>query len=122
MRLYLFLFFFYAISYNLFLNYPLINFLVFQVVQVNPNHPSFYKLTDYYGLYVWDEANVEVHGMKPMGRIAHDPGWRATFLSVLSCSNEIILRLFANINAEKSQFTFTIFLISSMASGAILLI
>ena len=46
-----------------------------------PNHPSFYKLTDYYGLYVWDEANVEVHGMKPMGRIAHDPGWRATFLS-----------------------------------------
>lgn len=46
-----------------------------------PNHPSFYKLTDYYGLYVWDEANVEVHGMKPMGRLAHDPGWRATFLS-----------------------------------------
>lgn len=46
-----------------------------------PNHPSFYKLTDYYGLYVWDEANVEVHGMKPMGRLAHDPGWRATFVS-----------------------------------------
>jgi beta-galactosidase len=46
-----------------------------------PNHPSFYKLTDFYGLYVWDEANIEVHGMKPMGRLAHDFGWRAAFLS-----------------------------------------
>jgi hypothetical protein len=32
-------------------------------------------------LYVWDEANIEVHGLKPMGRLAHDYGWRATFLS-----------------------------------------
>lgn len=42
---------------------------------------SFYRLTDWFGLYVWDEANVETHGMKPMGRLAHDPGWRQAFIS-----------------------------------------
>lgn len=46
-----------------------------------PTHSSFYKLCDYYGLYVWDEANIEVHGMKPMGRLAVDWGWRNAFLS-----------------------------------------
>jgi beta-galactosidase len=30
---------------------------------------------------VWDEANIEVHGMKPMGRLAHDWGWENTFIS-----------------------------------------
>jgi beta-galactosidase len=46
-----------------------------------PNHSSFYRLCDFYGLYVWDEANIEVHGMKPMGRLAHDPGWEQAFVS-----------------------------------------
>jgi len=42
---------------------------------------AFYKLCDYYGLYVCDEANIETHGMKPMGRLAHDYGWRNAFVS-----------------------------------------
>jgi beta-galactosidase len=46
-----------------------------------PTHSSFYRLCDYYGLYVWDEANIETHGMKPMGRLAHDWGWENTFVS-----------------------------------------
>jgi beta-galactosidase len=46
-----------------------------------PNHPAFYRLCDYYGLYVWDEANIETHGMKPMGRLAQDWGWEAAFVS-----------------------------------------
>ena len=46
-----------------------------------PTHSSFYRLCDFYGLYVWDEANIETHGMKPMGRLAHDPGWRNAFVS-----------------------------------------
>jgi beta-galactosidase len=46
-----------------------------------PAHTSFYRLCDYYGLYVCDEANIETHGMKPMGRLAHDWGWENTFVS-----------------------------------------
>lgn len=46
-----------------------------------PNHPSFYRLCDFYGLYVWDEANIETHGLKPMGRLAHCSGWEHTFVS-----------------------------------------
>jgi beta-galactosidase len=46
-----------------------------------PNHSSFYKLCDFYGLYVCDEANIETHGMKPMGRLAHDWGWSNAFVS-----------------------------------------
>ena len=46
-----------------------------------PNASSFYRICDCYGLYVCDEANLETHGMKPMGRLAHDPGWEATFVS-----------------------------------------
>lgn len=46
-----------------------------------PQHPSFYKLCDYYGLYVVDEANLETHGMKPMGRLVQDrQGWEATVI------------------------------------------
>ena len=46
-----------------------------------PQHASFYKLCDYYGLYVIDEANLETHGMRPMGRLVHDrQGWEATIL------------------------------------------
>ena len=28
-----------------------------------------------------DEANIETHGLKPMGRLAHDWGWRNAFVS-----------------------------------------
>uniref|UniRef100_A0A7S2Y9X0 beta-galactosidase n=1 Tax=Entomoneis paludosa TaxID=265537 RepID=A0A7S2Y9X0_9STRA len=46
-----------------------------------PTHSAFYRICDYYGLYVCDEANIETHGMKPMGRLAHCPGWEACFVS-----------------------------------------
>lgn len=44
-----------------------------------PNDPSFYRLCDYYGMYVCDEANIETHGMMPMGKLAHDWHWHNTF-------------------------------------------
>jgi len=40
-----------------------------------PNHPQWYRLCDYYGLYVVDEANIETHGMVPMNRLSDDPRW-----------------------------------------------
>lgn len=40
-----------------------------------PNHPLWYSLCDYYGLYVVDEANIETHGMVPMNRLSDDPVW-----------------------------------------------
>ncbi|MFC5704723.1 beta-galactosidase [Aeromonas eucrenophila] len=45
-----------------------------------PNHPDFYRLCDRLGLYVVDEANLETHGMSPMGRLARDPAWSCAFL------------------------------------------
>ena len=45
-----------------------------------PQHPSFYKLCDYYGLYVIDKGNLETHGFKPMGRLTNDSGWEATIV------------------------------------------
>jgi beta-galactosidase/beta-glucuronidase len=32
-------------------------------------------------MYVCDEANIETHGLKPMGRLAHDAGWEAAITS-----------------------------------------
>ncbi|WP_024606745.1 glycoside hydrolase family 2 TIM barrel-domain containing protein, partial [Pseudoalteromonas sp. TAE80] len=46
-----------------------------------PNHPLFYELCDELGLYVVDEANIETHGMFPMGRLASDPLWAGAFMS-----------------------------------------
>jgi beta-galactosidase len=46
-----------------------------------PNHPRWYELCDELGLYVVDEANIETHGMFPMGRLASDPQWAGAFLS-----------------------------------------
>lgn len=46
-----------------------------------PNHPRWYELCDEYGLYVVDEANIETHGMFPMGRLASDPHWAGAFMS-----------------------------------------
>ncbi len=45
-----------------------------------PNHPELYRLCDRLGLYVVDEANLETHGMTPMGRLARDPAWSNSFL------------------------------------------
>ena len=46
-----------------------------------PNHPRWYELCDELGLYVIDEANIETHGMFPMGRLASDPQWASAFMS-----------------------------------------
>ena len=50
-----------------------------------PNDPRFYELTDKYGFYVCDEADLECHGVA--GEIygddtllTNDPGWRALYL------------------------------------------
>ncbi|GBL04677.1 beta-galactosidase [Glaciecola sp. KUL10] len=46
-----------------------------------PNHPRFYELCDEFGLYMVDEANIETHGMYPMGRLSSDPSWSGAFMS-----------------------------------------
>ena len=47
-----------------------------------PNLPRFYELTDEYGLYVVDEANIESHGMGflPEVTLAGRPEWRDAHL------------------------------------------
>ena len=45
-----------------------------------PHQPGFYRLCNRLGLYVVDEANIETHGVKPMGRLADDPVWAPAFL------------------------------------------
>eukprot|EP00816_Leptocylindrus_hargravesii_P008251 CAMPEP_0196808284 /NCGR_PEP_ID=MMETSP1362-20130617/8281_1 /TAXON_ID=163516 /ORGANISM="Leptocylindrus danicus, Strain CCMP1856" /LENGTH=1253 /DNA_ID=CAMNT_0042182569 /DNA_START=48 /DNA_END=3809 /DNA_ORIENTATION=+ len=41
-----------------------------------PTHVSFYRLANLIGLYVVDEANIETHGIQPMGRLMDDAAWR----------------------------------------------
>ncbi|WP_330924910.1 beta-galactosidase [Candidatus Sororendozoicomonas aggregata] len=48
-----------------------------------PHQPGFYPLCDELGLYVVDEANIETHGMAPMGRLADDPRWTGAFMERL---------------------------------------
>lgn len=43
-----------------------------------PNDERWYDLCDEYGLYVWDEANIETHSL--YNRLCHDPEWRNTWL------------------------------------------
>ncbi len=43
-----------------------------------PNDERWYDLCDEYGLYVWDEANIEAHAL--YHRLCHDPDWRLAFL------------------------------------------
>jgi beta-galactosidase len=47
-----------------------------------PNVPRWYQLTDQYGLYVIDEANIESHGMEyhPDETLATNPEWTEAFL------------------------------------------
>lgn len=43
-----------------------------------PNDERWYDLCDEYGLYVWDEANIEAHAL--YNRLCHDPDWRPAFM------------------------------------------
>jgi len=46
-----------------------------------PNQPYWYDLCDAYGLYVWDEANIESHGMDyGKDSLAKAPSWGAAHL------------------------------------------
>ena len=47
-----------------------------------PNSPAWYELCDRYGLYVMDEANIEVHhyGNNPRNRLTNDPDWQIAYL------------------------------------------
>lgn len=43
-----------------------------------PNHPDWYALCDYYGIYLVDEANIEAHHY--YNEICRDPRWTAAFV------------------------------------------
>ncbi len=47
-----------------------------------PNSPAWYDLCDRYGLYVMDEANIEVHhyGNSKNNRLTNDPEWKTAYL------------------------------------------
>jgi len=47
-----------------------------------PNDPAWYDLTDQYGLYVLDEANLECHhyGNDPRNRLTNDPAWKDAYI------------------------------------------
>ena len=48
-----------------------------------PNDARFYELCDRYGLYVLDEADLEVHGMEGQDRAphpSHDPDWEDAYV------------------------------------------
>ncbi|NWG12061.1 MAG: DUF4981 domain-containing protein [Acidobacteria bacterium] len=47
-----------------------------------PNAPEWYELCDRFGIYVWDEGNIESHhyGNHPKNRLMNDPAWRAAHL------------------------------------------
>lgn len=43
-----------------------------------PNNELWYDLCDEYGIYVWDEANIETHSVYNL--LCHEPEWRDAFL------------------------------------------
>jgi beta-galactosidase len=43
-----------------------------------PNNPEWYKLANEYGLYIIDEANLEVHALG--GELSNDPIWATSFM------------------------------------------
>ncbi|MBL7112681.1 MAG: DUF4981 domain-containing protein [Bacteroidales bacterium] len=45
-----------------------------------PNHPTWYDLCDQYGIYLWDEANIESHELRQESVLAKDPAWEKAFL------------------------------------------
>ncbi len=48
-----------------------------------PNAPRWYELCDQYGLYLYDEANIESHGYgyKPENTLANKPEWKAAHVA-----------------------------------------
>lgn len=45
-----------------------------------PNNPAFYELCDRYGLYVCDEANIEAHELRNIGRSLNNvPSWAPAY-------------------------------------------
>lgn len=51
-----------------------------------PNDPLWYKLCDQYGIYIYDEANVESHGMgyEPTNTLANKQEWQAAHVERIS--------------------------------------
>ncbi|RME66099.1 MAG: DUF4981 domain-containing protein, partial [Caldilineae bacterium] len=47
-----------------------------------PNQPRWYELCDEYGIYIFDEANIESHGV--WDRLTKDPTWEQAFLERVS--------------------------------------
>lgn len=46
-----------------------------------PNNPIWYDLCDLYGIYLWDEANIESHGLEAANKsITSDSTWLKPFL------------------------------------------
>jgi len=47
-----------------------------------PNDPLWYDLADQYGLYLFDEANIECHGFgaNPKNRLTNDPAWTPAYV------------------------------------------
>ena len=43
-----------------------------------PNHPRWYELCDEYGLYLYDETNLESHAF--WSKFTLDPTWEKAFL------------------------------------------
>jgi beta-galactosidase/beta-glucuronidase len=43
-----------------------------------PNDPRWYDLCDEFGIYVWDEANIETHSL--YNRLCHESEWTQAFL------------------------------------------
>ena len=43
-----------------------------------PNDERWYDLCDEYGLYIWDETNLETHSL--YNRLCHEPQWRNAFV------------------------------------------
>ena len=41
-----------------------------------PNQTIWYDLCDEYGLYVWDEANIEGHHLRETGKLNDNPAWK----------------------------------------------
>lgn len=46
-----------------------------------PNVPLWYELCDQYGIYLWDEANVECHELRNPPVLANDTSWQEAFVS-----------------------------------------